>query len=73
MLAALEDEKYANIRDAIIPLVKEIGDKEPTPFLFEQIYSPDRRRRCNACDQNEKQDEKSGIHECYLPAEVRQF
>ena len=39
LLAALEDEKYAHVRGEIIPLVKEIGNKEPTPFLFEQIYS----------------------------------
>ncbi len=39
LLAALADEKYAHVRGGIIPLVKEIGNKEPTPFLFEQIYS----------------------------------
>jgi HEAT repeat protein len=48
LLAALEDEKYTYTRSGIIPLVEEIGDKEPTSFLVEQLQAESRRRRCKA-------------------------
>ena len=48
LLTALEDHKYAHTRGGIIPLVKEIGNREPTSFLVEQLQAGSRERRCQA-------------------------
>ena len=47
LLTALQkNEKYVHIREPIIQMVEEIGDKEPISFLVEQLQSENRRRRC---------------------------
>ncbi|MBN2180404.1 MAG: HEAT repeat domain-containing protein, partial [Sedimentisphaerales bacterium] len=48
LLDKLEDEKYAHTRSEIIPLIEEIGDKEPASFLAGQLLADSRKRRCNA-------------------------
>ncbi len=60
-LAALEDKKYINIRGGIIPLVDEIGDREPIAFLAKQLQANSRERRCNAALMLELLDDKRGV------------
>lgn len=48
LLAELQNEKYANIRQGIMRLVGQVGDKEPISFLVTQLQSDNRRRRCDA-------------------------
>jgi len=48
LLTVLEDGRYADIRQRIMLMVDEIGDKEPRSFLYEQLKSKDRERRSNA-------------------------
>ncbi|HIJ52460.1 MAG TPA: hypothetical protein HPP66_04820 [Planctomycetes bacterium] len=61
LLTALQNEKYVYIREPIIQMVEEIGDKEPISFLTEQLNSENRRRRCYAAFALELAGDRRGV------------
>jgi prepilin-type processing-associated H-X9-DG protein len=61
LLRTLQAEKYSNIADRIIPMVEEIGDKEPISFLVGQLQSDSRMRRCDAALALELLGDKRGV------------
>ncbi|MBA7629782.1 hypothetical protein ES703_37286 [subsurface metagenome] len=62
LLTALQkNEKYVHIREPIIQMVEEIGDKEPISFLVEQLQSENRRRRCDAALALELLGDRRGV------------
>jgi len=61
LLTAIQNEKYVYIREPIIQMVEEIGDKEPISFLTEQLKSENRTRRCNAALALELLGDRRGV------------
>jgi HEAT repeat protein len=61
LLTVLEQERFVHIRQGIILMVDEIGDKEPISFLSEQLKSKDRKRRCDAALALELLGDRRGV------------